>query len=295
MSDKKPLFGVLAGEPEIIGERCADGGKCHHRCTDTCWRRTSCAPLSGSGLRYDWSAPALRAHDGLDRIASGFVILDGMAFSKDEILAHRVDLCNALDRADVAERERDQLRAEVDALRKDAERYRWASSGPHEAETLASIVHCHGGYAEKVAERVDVYREAAMAAKDPEPEHRMDAKVKAAAISLAPERSGRIYIAGPMTGLPDFNFPAFNDMAAILRGLGYHVENPAEHGVVEGAEWADYLRYDIARLATCEALVLLPGWRHSRGALLEVHIAKALGIQITFAEVFSRFDAEEGA
>lgn len=51
-------------------------------------------------------------------------------------------------------------------------------------------------------------------------------------ISLAPERSGRIYIAGPMTGLPDFNFPAFNDMAAILRGLGYHVENPAEHGVV---------------------------------------------------------------
>ena len=96
MSDKKPLFGILAGEPEIIGERCADGGKCHHRCAAGCWRRTSCAPLSGSGLRYDWSAPALRAHDGLDRIASGFVILDGMAFSKDEILAHRVDLCNAL-------------------------------------------------------------------------------------------------------------------------------------------------------------------------------------------------------
>ena len=65
MSEKKPICGILAGEPEIIGERCADGGKCHHRCTDTCWRRTSCAPLSGSGLRYDWSAPALRAHDGL--------------------------------------------------------------------------------------------------------------------------------------------------------------------------------------------------------------------------------------
>lgn len=114
-------------------------------------------------------------------------------------------------------------------------------------------------------------------------------------ISLAPERSGRIYIAGPMTGLPEFNFPAFNDMASILRGLGYHVENPAEHGVVDGAEWGDYLRYDIARLATCEALVLLPGWRHSRGALLEVHIANALGIQIMFAEDFSRLDAEEDA
>lgn len=55
MSEKKPIYGILAGEPEIIGERCADGGTCHHHCTDTCWRRTSCAPLSGSGLPLDWS------------------------------------------------------------------------------------------------------------------------------------------------------------------------------------------------------------------------------------------------
>jgi hypothetical protein len=66
----------------------------------------------------------------------------------------------------VLAQQRDQLRAEVEAMRKDAERYRWASSGVHEAETLVSIVNCHGGYAEKVAERVDVYREAAMAAKE---------------------------------------------------------------------------------------------------------------------------------
>lgn len=67
---------------------------------------------------------------------------------------------------DYQDKEIMQLRAEVEALRKDAERYRWASSGVHEAETLVSIVNCHGGYAEKVAERVDVYREAAMAAKE---------------------------------------------------------------------------------------------------------------------------------
>ncbi len=67
----------------------------------------------------------------------------------------------------IAEMEKaNQLRAEVETLRKDAERYRWASSGAHEAETLVSIVNCHGGYADKAAERVDVYREAAMAAKE---------------------------------------------------------------------------------------------------------------------------------
>ncbi|MCY1174028.1 hypothetical protein D9M73_142140 [compost metagenome] len=46
-------------------------------------------------------------------------------------------------------------------MAKDAERYRWSISGDQEAETLISIVHCHGGYAEKISERVDVYMEAA--------------------------------------------------------------------------------------------------------------------------------------
>ena len=33
----------------------------------------------------------------------------------------------------------------------------------------------------------------------------------------------RVYVAGPMTGLPDFNYPAFNAEAQRLRGLGYQV------------------------------------------------------------------------
>ena len=59
----------------------------------------------------------------------------------------------------------------------------------------------------------------------------------------------RIYLAGPMTGLPEYNYPAFHAEAARLRGLGFHVENPAEHGHIEGAAWSDYLRWDISRIA----------------------------------------------
>lgn len=55
--EQQAKFGILAGEPEIIGERCADGGKCHHKCQDECSRRKSCVPLSGSGLANDWSVP----------------------------------------------------------------------------------------------------------------------------------------------------------------------------------------------------------------------------------------------
>ncbi|MGK9045872.1 hypothetical protein KXR63_00735 [Stutzerimonas chloritidismutans] len=52
-----------------------------------------------------------------DRIASGFVILDGMAFSKDEILAQRVDLCNALESLSAVTAERDALAVENKLLR----------------------------------------------------------------------------------------------------------------------------------------------------------------------------------
>lgn len=99
-------------------------------------------------------------------------------------------------------------------------------------------------------------------------------------VHLRANREKRVYIAGPMTGLPEFNFPAFNRAAARLRHDGWHVENPAEHGHVEGAGWADYLRWDISRIATCGAIYLLPGWSKSKGAILEVHIAQVLDLRV---------------
>ena len=105
-----------------------------------------------------------------------------------------------------------------------------------------------------------------------------------AVIGLAVDRIDRVYLAGPMTGIADYNFPAFHAEAASLRARGLHVENPAEHGIAEGATWADYLRYDVGRLATCERIHLLPGWSDSRGARLEVVLARALGMAISFAD-----------
>jgi len=103
-------------------------------------------------------------------------------------------------------------------------------------------------------------------------------------VLLEPDREMRVYIAGPMTGIKDYNFPAFNAMADKMRAAGWHVENPADHGLVPGAEWGDYLRYDIGCLASCEAIMLLPGWTASRGARLEVSIAKELGVAFMYAD-----------
>lgn len=90
----------------------------------------------------------------------------------------------------------------------------------------------------------------------------------------------RIYVAGPMTGLPDLNFPAFHAAAARLRAEGHHVENPAEINADPTAAWSDCMRKDIARLVTCDAIHLLPGWSKSKGACLEHQIAVGLGLEI---------------
>lgn len=105
-----------------------------------------------------------------------------------------------------------------------------------------------------------------------------------ALVQLKAGRVGRTYIAGPMTGHADFNYPAFNAAAAQMRSMGVTAINPADHGVVPGATWDDYLRSDIAQLATCESIYFLPGWSKSRGALLEHHIATSLGMRLLFAE-----------
>ena len=50
----------------------------------------------------------------------------------------------------------------------------------------------------------------------------------------------RIYVAGPMTGHPQLNFPAFHTEAARLRALGYEVVNPAELNADPGADWLSH-------------------------------------------------------
>ncbi len=93
----------------------------------------------------------------------------------------------------------------------------------------------------------------------------------------------RIYVAGPMTGFPQLNFPAFHAAAAELRAQGHHVENPAEINADPAAQWLDCMRADIARLATCDAVYLLPGWQNSRGARIEQSLAAGLGLGLLLA------------
>lgn len=90
----------------------------------------------------------------------------------------------------------------------------------------------------------------------------------------------RIYLAGPMTGLPEFNYPLFHAAAARLRALGHTVLNPAENPVPPCGSWQGYMRMALAQLVQCERIVLLPGWTESRGALIERKLAQVLGMEV---------------
>jgi hypothetical protein len=96
----------------------------------------------------------------------------------------------------------------------------------------------------------------------------------------------RVYLSGPITGLPDLNFPAFNAEAARLRALGFEVVNPAEINP-DGGTWHECMRRDVALLVTCDHVATMPGWDKSQGASLEVSIADRLGIGSSPAQLIT--------
>jgi nucleoside 2-deoxyribosyltransferase len=89
----------------------------------------------------------------------------------------------------------------------------------------------------------------------------------------------RIYIAGPMTGLPLHNLPAFDEAARAWRAAGWHVVSPAESFNRDCTlPYRYYVEHDVYLIKSCDALAMLPGWdsKTARGSVWEYFIAKAL-------------------
>lgn len=118
----------------------------------------------------------------------------------------------------------------------------------------------------------------------------------------------KIYLAGPMRGIPEFNFPAFMAAADQLRFDGHEVFNPAEkdnekHGTdiskgntagdeavaaqEHGFNLREALGADLAWIcAEADAVALLPGWQNSKGAKAEHATALALGLKVILLDVY---------
>lgn len=97
-----------------------------------------------------------------------------------------------------------------------------------------------------------------------------------------------IYISGPMSGYPEHNYPAFQRVAAELQALGYTTIDPSLTGMQPDWEWRDYLVKDLVDMLTkgINTVITLDGWEHSKGACLEVHVGRELGMTITTLDAF---------
>ncbi|EGF0850587.1 DUF4406 domain-containing protein [Salmonella enterica] len=91
-----------------------------------------------------------------------------------------------------------------------------------------------------------------------------------------------IYIAGPMTGLENFNRDNFNTTAARLWGAGHTVLNPAI--LPDGLTYEHYMDIGLAMLRGADEIYLLEGWEDSEGAKREFNLARHLRLNISTPE-----------
>lgn len=100
-----------------------------------------------------------------------------------------------------------------------------------------------------------------------------------------------IFISGPMSGLPDFNYPSFHEAGEYLRGLGQSFMSPAHDWRLKPINpphpkrelpWEYYMKSSIEKMMRCDRILMLPGWEKSRGATIEKELAIILNMQIEY-------------
>ena len=104
-----------------------------------------------------------------------------------------------------------------------------------------------------------------------------------------------IYIAGPMTGYPDFNFPAFDEAVICLIDRGWYgaIISPADldreqgiepdaNGDIANFDYKAAIRRCVDAMFGCDTIYMLKGWELSKGARMEHALAICLDLEIIY-------------
>lgn len=90
-----------------------------------------------------------------------------------------------------------------------------------------------------------------------------------------------VYLAGPMTGRPLFNYPAFYGAAGLIeKEFQCEVLNPARQP--NGLAYSEYIELALADVRSATAILLLQGWESSPGARKEFCLAAECNIRIIY-------------
>ncbi len=95
----------------------------------------------------------------------------------------------------------------------------------------------------------------------------------------------QVYISGRITGLTDEEVSKnFNKAEAFLNETEhYYPVNPLklEHRWHDQS-WSSFMKVDIQALCKCNAIYMLNNYKESKGALIELQLARDLGMKIIF-------------
>ena len=102
----------------------------------------------------------------------------------------------------------------------------------------------------------------------------------------------KIFISGPMTGYPKYNFPEFDAWEKRLAAAGHEVVNPThisrsykkEEVLDHGEKFLEMQQRQLDALKTCDTIFLLNGWENSNGAKLELKAALELNRNVVLQD-----------
>lgn len=92
----------------------------------------------------------------------------------------------------------------------------------------------------------------------------------------------KIYLSGKISGLPICEaIKNFESAENQLKGFA-NIVNPMRLRHDHDKSWQSYMKEDIRALMECDAIAMLPNYKSSKGALIELNLAKSLGFEIIY-------------
>lgn len=96
-----------------------------------------------------------------------------------------------------------------------------------------------------------------------------------------------IYISGKITGAPNLNIHKFSAAEEFLKQFAYVVLNPHTLRHWHDKKWWSYMRVCLREMCSATQVVVLDDWKYSRGAKIEVLVARWLNIPVLEIETMS--------
>lgn len=93
----------------------------------------------------------------------------------------------------------------------------------------------------------------------------------------------KVYISGAITGVDNYE-ELFKNAEDELKAKGYDVVNPVTIEQNHDNTWNSFMRVDLKAMLDCDAIYMLSNYKTSRGANIELNLAKELDFEVIYED-----------